>query len=188
MKVEALAIAGVSVIHAKVFDDARGGFCETWNRRSFAEAGVTGEFVQDNHVWSSAKGTLRGLHFQAPPHAQGKLVRVVKGAIFDVAVDLRRGSANFGRHVSTIITAADARQIWVPVGFAHGYVTLEPDTEVIYKVTDYYAPGAEGGVLWNDPALDIAWPIEPGAAVLSEKDKILPLFADLASPFAIAAL
>lgn len=186
MKVEALAIAGVSVIESKVFDDARGGFCETWNRRGFAEAGITGEFVQDNHVWTRAKGTVRGLHFQSPPHAQGKLVRVVRGAIYDVAVDLRRGSPSFGRHVGTIISAADARQIWVPIGFAHGYATLEPETEVIYKVTDYYAPGAEGGVLWNDPALDIAWPIERNKAVLSEKDQYLPLLADLVSPFTAA--
>lgn len=183
MKIEALAITDIKIIEPRVFNDARGAFCESWSRRAFAEAGIACDFVQDNHAWSTSKGTVRGLHFQNPPHAQGKLVRVTRGAIYDVAVDLRRKSPSFGQHVGAILSASNGKQIWVPEGFAHGYMTLEPDTEVFYKVTDYYAPGTEGGLLWNDPALDISWPVEGSAAILSEKDVQLPPLRDLASPF-----
>ena len=183
MKVEALAIADVKIVESRVFDDGRGSFCESWNRRAFAEAGILCDFVQDNYVWSAAKGTVRGLHFQAPPHTQGKLVRVTRGAVYDVALDLRRNSPSFGQHVGAVLSVANGKQIWVPHGFAHGYVTLEADTEVFYKVTDYYAPGAEGGLLWNDPALAISWPVAGSAAILSGKDVKLPPFRDLASPF-----
>lgn len=183
MKVEALAIADVMIVQSRVFDDARGAFCESWNRRAFAEAGIVCDFVQDNYVWSAAKGTMRGLHFQAPPHSQGKLVRVTRGSVYDVALDLRCNSPSFGQHVGAVLSASNGKQIWVPEGFAHGYVTLEPNTEVLYKVTDYYVPGAEGGVLWNDPDLAIAWPVDGSAAILSEKDVQLPPLRDLASPF-----
>jgi dTDP-4-dehydrorhamnose 3,5-epimerase len=183
MKVEALAIPDVLLIAPRSFEDARGVFSETWNQRAFAEAGIATTFVQDNHVRSAAAGTLRGLHYQIPPHAQGKLVRVIRGAIFDVAVDLRRQSPTYGRHVGAILSAANTHQIWVPVGFAHGYVTLEPDTEVLYKVTDYYAPGSEGGLLWNDPALGIHWPADAASVVLSDKDTVLPRLGSVSSPF-----
>ncbi len=187
MKVESLPIPDVKLISPKVFRDERGSFCESWSRRAFAAQGVDAAFVQDNHAVSSKAGTIRGLHFQAPPHAQGKLVRVLRGAIFDVAVDIRQGSPDYGRHVSAVLSADNALQIWIPEGFAHGYATLEPDTEVLYKVTDYYAPGSEGGVAWNDPALGIAWPIDPQSASLSEKDLQLPLLRDIASPFSMPA-
>jgi dTDP-4-dehydrorhamnose 3,5-epimerase len=183
MKVEPLAIADVKLVEPKTFKDARGSFSETWNNRVFQELGIAADFVQDNHVWSDEAGTLRGLHFQSPPHAQGKLVRVTKGAILDVAVDIRRQSPSFGKHVSAVISAGNGLQIWVPEGFAHGYVTMEPNTEVLYKVTDYYAPGAEGGILWSDPALAIDWQTEDDTVVLSDKDLRLSLFSDFETPF-----
>lgn len=183
MKVEALAISDVKVITPAIFEDSRGSFCETWNQRALAAAGIHAEFVQDNHVLSRSKGTVRGLHFQSPPRAQGKLVRVARGAIVDVAVDLRRSSPSFGKHTAAVLSASNAKQIWVPVGFAHGYMTLEPDTEVLYKVTDFYAPDCEGGLLWNDPALEIQWPYPSEAAVISDKDRYLPPLEQLSSPF-----
>ncbi|MEL6209765.1 MAG: dTDP-4-dehydrorhamnose 3,5-epimerase, partial [Pseudomonadota bacterium] len=155
LDVEALAIPEVRVIRPRKFGDHRGFFSETYNRRAFAEAGIDLDFVQDNHSLSGEVGTIRGLHYQSPPFAQDKLVRVVRGAILDVAVDIRRGSPTFGQHVAAKITAEDWNQILVPVGFAHGFVTLEPGTEVIYKVTNYYAPDCDHGILWNDPALAI---------------------------------
>lgn len=183
MKVELLAIADVMLLQAKSFQDDRGAFSETWNRHAFKELGIDADFVQDNHVKSLKTGTLRGLHYQAPPHAQGKLIRVIKGAIFDVAIDMRHQSPSYGKHVSATLTAENQVQIWVPEGFAHGYVTLEPDTEVLYKVTDFYAPDTEGGILWNDPDLGIAWPVDAEATILSEKDLQLPLMRDVKSPF-----
>ena len=161
--------------------DARGFFSEVFSKRSLAE--VIGseppEFAQDNHSLSVERGVLRGLHYQLPPMAQDKLVRVVRGAILDVAVDLRRASPTFGRHVTAVLSAENWRQIYVPAGFAHGFVTLEPDTEVIYKVTNFYSPKHDRGVRWNDPALDIDWGVTAGAAVLSEKDRRNPLLADV---------
>lgn len=178
MQVEALAIADVKLLTPKIFRDARGFFSETWNARLLAEHGITTTFVQDNHALSVPKGTLRGLHFQRAPMAQDKLVRVTRGAVFDVAVDIRPGSPTFGRHVSAVLSAANWAQLWVPKGFAHGYVTLEPDTEVIYKVTEFYAPAHDAGIAWDDPALAIAWPIERSSLVLSDKDQRLPRLAD----------
>lgn len=178
MKVERLAIPDVLLITPAKFGDARGYFSETWVRGRFAEAGLDADFMQDNHAMSAQVGTVRGLHLQIPPSAQGKLVRVTRGAIWDVAVDVRGGSPTFGRHVGAEISAANWRQIWVPPGFLHGYVTLAPDTEVIYKVTAGYDRAAERGVRWDDPALAIPWPVDPAAAVLSDKDRVLPVLSD----------
>lgn len=181
--VESLAIPEVKIIRPKKHGDARGFFSETYSQKALAEAGVDLAFVQDNHAFSAAPGTVRGLHFQTAPFAQDKLVRVVRGSIFDVAVDLRRGSPTYGKHVSAVISAKDWNQILVPVGFAHGLVTLEPDTEVLYKVTNYYAPQHDLGLLWNDPALGIAWPVSEANAILSAKDKVQPRLADLPAYF-----
>lgn len=178
MKIERLAIPDVMLITPKKFGDARGFFSETYNRRIMAEAGIPMEFVQDNHSLSADKGVVRGLHFQIPPRAQDKLIRVTRGAIFDVALDIRRGSATFGQHVTAVLSAENWSQLWVPKGFAHGFCTLEPNTEVIYKVTDYYAPECDRGILWSDPALGIPWPIPAAAANLSDKDRKHPLFGD----------
>jgi dTDP-4-dehydrorhamnose 3,5-epimerase len=177
MQIERLAIPDVILITPARFADPRGVFVETWNDRRYAEIGVPGPFVQDNHSVSVYRGTIRGLHRQIAPHVQGKLVRCVRGAIWDVAVDLHPGSPTYGRHVAATLTAANWCQLWVPEGFLHGYCTLEPDCEVIYKVTAPYDPGAERGVIWNDPTLAIPWPVTPGEAVLSDKDLALPTLA-----------
>ncbi len=178
MKVERLEIPDVLLLTPPRFGDARGFFSETWNQRRFAEAGIPGPFVQDNHALSGERGVLRGLHLQIGPNAQGKLVRVARGAIWDVAVDVRVGSPTFGRWVGAEISAANWHQIWVPVGFLHGYCTLEPDTEVIYKVTADYDKSAERGVIWNDPTIGVDWRVDPTTAVLSDKDRVLPRLAD----------
>ncbi|MDR3536665.1 MAG: dTDP-4-dehydrorhamnose 3,5-epimerase [Acetobacteraceae bacterium] len=178
MKVERLDIPEVLVMTPTRFGDARGFFSETWNQQRFAEAGIPGPFVQDNHALSGERGVLRGLHLQIGPNAQGKLVRVPRGAIWDVAVDVRHGSPTFGRWVGAEISAENWLQIWVPVGFLHGYCTLEPDTEVIYKVTADYDKAAERGVIWDDPTIGIDWPIDPATAILSDKDRVLPRLAD----------
>lgn len=183
MKAEPLAIPEVVLIQSRTFADNRGSFSETWNRRAFRDAGIDAEFVQDNHAKSTSAGTVRGLHYQAPPHAQGKLIRVIKGAIFDVAVDIRKGSPTYGHWVGAQLSVENTRQLWVPAGFAHGYATLEDETEVLYKVTDFYAPECEGGILWNDPDLAIGWAIDTAAALLSDKDLKLPPFRDFVSPF-----
>lgn len=183
MQVEALAIADVKLVTPKIHRDARGFFSETWSARDLARAGITAEFVQDNHALSREQGVVRGLHFQIAPHAQGKLVRVVRGAILDVAVDLRRDSPTYGRHVAVELSAENWRQLWVPAGFAHGYATLTPDSEVVYKVTDYYAPAQDRGLAWNDPVLGIAWPVDPDAAILSDKDRRQPRLAEIGIPF-----
>ena len=183
MQVQPLTIPDVKVLISRKFDDRRGFFSEVYSRRALADAGIDTDFVQDNHSLSARKGTVRGLHFQTPPHAQDKLVRVVRGAVFDVAVDLRRSSPTYGRHVSVVLSAEAWNQILVPVGFAHGFMTLEPDTEVVYKVSDYYAPDHDTGLLWNDPALDIRWPIPENEAVLSDKDRRQPGFAGFVTPF-----
>ena len=183
MQVQPLTIPDVKVLISRKFDDRRGFFSEVYSRRALADAGIDTDFVQDNHSLSARKGTVRGLHFQTPPHAQDKLVRVVRGAVFDVAVDLRRSSPTYGRHVSVVLSAEAWNQILVPVGFAHGFMTLEPDTEVVYKVSDYYAPDHDTGLLWNDPALDIRWPIQENEAALSDKDRRQPGFAGLVTPF-----
>jgi dTDP-4-dehydrorhamnose 3,5-epimerase len=183
LTVESLAIPDVKIIRPKKHGDARGFFSETYSKKAFAEAEITLDFVQDNHAFSATQGTVRGLHFQSAPFAQDKLVRVVRGAILDVAVDLRRASPTYGKHVSAVISPHEWNQILVPVGFAHGLVTLEPDTEVLYKVTNYYAPQHDLGLLWNDPALGIAWPVSEADAVLSAKDKAQPRLADLPAYF-----
>jgi dTDP-4-dehydrorhamnose 3,5-epimerase len=177
--VEPLAIPDVKIVRPKKFGDARGFFSETYSAAAFAEAGIPDVFVQDNHSFSAAAGTVRGLHFQRNPRAQAKLVRVTRGRILDVAVDLRRSSPTFGKWVGAEISAEAWNQIYVPVGFAHGFCTLEPDTEIAYKVTDTYAPAEDGGVFWQDEDLAIDWPIAPHQAILSDKDRVLPRLRDL---------
>ena len=178
MLVEDTAIPDVKIITPKKFGDRRGFFSETYNRRAAAEAGIHLEFVQDNHSLSADVGTIRGLHFQSAPFAQDKLVRAPRGRILDVAVDLRRSSPTFGRHVAVELSAENWRQLLVPIGFAHGFCTLEPDTEVFYKVTNYYSPAHDHGLAFDDPALGIAWPIDAAKAILSDKDRRLPRLAD----------
>lgn len=185
MQVEALAIPEVLLLTPPRFGDARGFFSETYHAARWAAAGVAASFVQDNHSLSAAAGVVRGLHCQVAPAAQGKLVRVVRGAIWDVAVDIRHGSPSYGQHVAAELSAANWRQLWVPVGFLHGFCTLVPDTEVIYKVTAPYDPAAERGVIWNDPELAVPWPVAPGAALLSARDAQLPRLADCAPWFSI---
>lgn len=163
--------------------DPRGFLSETYSRRRFGELGIDIDFVQDNHTWSAARGTIRGLHFQIPPHAQGKLVRVLRGAILDVVVDLRHGSPAFGQPIAVELSAENWRQLYVPPGFAHGFCTLTPDSEVLYRMTAYYAPEADRGLAFDDPALGIAWPVEASAAILSEKDKRHPRLGDLPAYF-----
>lgn len=177
------AIAGVVLLTPKRFGDARGYFTETYNARSFAAVGLTAVFVQDNQALSATRGTLRGLHFQRPPHPQAKLVRVLTGCVFDVAVDLRVDSPTYGRWVGEVLTAEAGTQLFVPRGCAHGYCTLEPDTEVAYKVDGFYAPECDDGIAWDDPTLAIAWPIGPGEVALSDKDQRLGRFVDFVSPF-----
>ncbi len=184
MEVTALEIPDVKLVQPKLFRDARGFFLETYSRRAFAAAGIGEELVQDNHSLSREQGVVRGLHFQLPPFAQAKLVRVLKGSILDVAVDLRRSSPSYGRHVTAVLSAESCTQIFVPVGFAHGFCTLEPDTEVAYKVGNYYAPAHDRGLAWDDPALAIVWPVAAAVAVLSEKDKRHPRLAELGEVFA----
>ncbi|MDB5466497.1 MAG: rfbC [Phenylobacterium sp.] len=176
-----LALPEVLLITPRRHGDARGWFAETWSRRSLAEAGVEADFLQDNQAYNARKGTVRGLHFQQAPHPQAKLVRVVRGAIYDVAVDVRPGSPSFGRWVGAQLTAEGGEQLFVPRGFAHGYCTLTDDCELLYKVDGLYAPQTEGGVLWNDPDLAIDWPLA-GEAVLSDKDKLLPTLRDMPPP------
>jgi dTDP-4-dehydrorhamnose 3,5-epimerase len=174
VKAERLAIPDVILVTPPRFGDARGFFSETFNQARFAEAGIDLPFVQDNQSLSRAKGVIRGLHCQLAPYAQGKLVRCVRGAIWDVAVDARTGSPTYGQHVSAILSAENWSQLWVPPGFLHGFCTLEPDTEVIYKVTAPYDRASERGVIWNDPDLALPWPVKAEDAVLSEKDTVLP--------------
>ncbi len=183
MNVAALSIAGVKLITPPRFKDARGYFSETWNQARFADAGIPGPFIQDNHAVSNGVGVLRGLHCQIGRNAQGKLVRCVRGAIYDVAVDVRQGSPTFGKYVGAEINAEDGTQIWVPAGFLHAYCTLTEETEVIYKVTGAYDKAAERGVIWNDRDIGIAWPISADKVILSEKDKVLPRLRDLPALF-----
>ena len=163
--------------------DSRGWFAETYNAARLKEFGIENEFAQDNHAFSSEAGIVRGLHFQRPPAAQAKLVHALRGAIFDVAVDLRKKSASYGKFVSAKLSAAVGEQLFIPAGFAHGYCTLDADTEVLYKVDAAYAPAAEGGIVWNDSDLAISWPVDAKKARLPEKDLALPRFRDFESPF-----
>lgn len=183
MKVTPQAIAEVLLVEPARHGDARGFFSEVWKESALAAAGLRARFVQDNHSHSAPPGVLRGLHFQRPPHAQGKLVRVVRGRILDVAVDIRQGSATYGQHVAVELSAANWRQLWVPRGFAHGLLTLEPDTEVLYKVDAEYSREADAAIAWDDPALGIAWPLPPGGPILSDKDARAPRLADIPPPF-----
>jgi dTDP-4-dehydrorhamnose 3,5-epimerase len=171
-------LSDVKIITPRRIGDSRGFFSEVWNGRDFAAAGIEAAFVQDNYIRNPLKGTLRGLHYQMPPAAQGKLLRVTRGAILDVAVDIRRGSSTFGHHVEALLSADNWRQLWVPAGFAHGYCTLEDDAEVQYKVTDFYSPPHERGIIWDDPALAIRWPFGVGAVIISERDGRLPRLAE----------
>ncbi len=176
-------IEGPCLIEPGRIGDERGFFSETFRLDRFtAEIGPV-SFVQDNHSRSALRGTLRGLHYQKEPRAQGKLVRVTRGAILDVAVDIRTGSPTYGRHVAVELSDANWRQLWVPAGFLHGFCTLCDDVEVIYKVTDYYSREHDAGVRWNDPALNIEWPVSPGEAVLSDKDRSAPMLSEIGAPF-----
>jgi dTDP-4-dehydrorhamnose 3,5-epimerase len=183
MKIEHLEIPGLLLLEPTRLGDQRGFFSEIYSKRAFADVGVNVEFVQDNQSLSGPAGVVRGLHFQAPPFAQAKLIRVLKGRIFDIVVDIRRSSPNYGQHFSTELSEENWRQLYIPEGFAHGFATLEENTEISYKVTHFYAPEYDSGVLWCDPALGIDWPVTPEAATVSAKDQKLQLFAELQSPF-----
>jgi dTDP-4-dehydrorhamnose 3,5-epimerase len=183
MHIERLAIPDIWLVTPNKHGDARGFFSETFRADVFAANGMTTPFIQDNHVRSTQKGVLRGLHFQTPPHAQGKLVRCTRGSILDIAVDIRTASPSYGRHVAATLSADNWAQLWVPPGFAHGYLTLEDDCEVIYKVTDHYAPECDRGLAWDDPALQIAWGISAADVVLSDKDRKQPKLADMPTTF-----
>lgn len=185
LEVRPLGLDGVLEIVPKRHGDARGFFSETWNAQRFAEAGIDLDFVQDNHSYSAAAGVLRGLHYQLPPRAQDKLLRVVRGSVFDVAVDIRRASPTFGKWVALEVSAEKGNQILVPKGFAHGFVTLVPDTEVIYKVTDTYSPEHDRSIRFDDPAIGIEWPALAGGFQLSDKDQKAPALA-MAQVFASA--
>jgi dTDP-4-dehydrorhamnose 3,5-epimerase len=186
MIIQPTAIPDIKLIRMRRHGDARGFFCETFSRRDLAQAGIATDFVQDNHSLSRPRCVIRGLHFQVPPFEQDKLVRVTRGAILDIAVDLRHGSPSFGRHVAVVMRAEEPTQLFVPSGFAHGFCTLEEDTEVLYKVSAYYSPAHDRGLRWDDTALGIEWPVESGEAILSEKDRHHPFLADLAPFFAYA--
>jgi len=183
LEIEALTIPDVKLLLPKRFGDSRGFMSETFHAVRFAEAGITLDFLQENHSRSEAAGTVRGLHFQAAPAAQAKLVRVLKGAILDIVVDIRRASPYYGQHVTVELSAENWRQLYIPAGFAHGFCTLERDTEVLYKVDAPYRPDLEGGIYWADPDLGIEWPVPESGAILSEKDQRLALWADFESPF-----
>lgn len=179
MEVQTTDIPDVKIVKPRKYGDHRGFFSETYNKKALAEAGIKLEFVQDNHSLSVEKGVVRGLHFQTPPFAQDKLVHVIRGSILDVSVDLRKRSPTFSRHVMVVVSAEEWNQVLIPIGFAHGFCTLEPNTEVIYKVTNYYAPDCDRGLYWNDPQLGIRWPVSEQEAILSDKDKRQPRFSEL---------
>ncbi|MBR7652996.1 dTDP-4-dehydrorhamnose 3,5-epimerase [Brucella oryzae] len=178
MQVRPLGLDGVFEVSPRKFGDDRGFFSETYNAKTFAEAGIDLTFVQDNHSYSAAKGVVRGLHYQLPPFAQDKLVRVMRGAILDVAVDIRKSSPTFGKWVALEVSAEKWNQILVPKGFAHGFMTLVENTEVIYKVTDYYSPEHDRSIRFDDPAIGIEWPLPSSGVQLSDKDQKAPLIAD----------
>ncbi len=181
MQIDRTTIDGVFVLHPRKYADARGFVAETFKASVLRDAGVTHEWMQENHSYSARVATVRGLHFQAPPAAQAKLIRVLRGAIFDVALDIRRASPTYGEHVAVELNAEGMQQLYIPAGFAHGFCTLTDDTEVLYKVSADYAPAQEGGVLWNDADLGVAWPAS--AALTSERDAVWPRFKDFVSPF-----
>lgn len=178
MEIVPQVIPEVLLVKPRRFEDARGYFCETYNEKLSASYGLVTDYVQDNVSLSRKAGTIRGLHFQLPPFAQAKLVRVLRGRILDVAVDVRTGSPSYGRYVAVELSAEHQEQLFVPAGFAHGFCTLEDDTEVFYKVNNYYAPAHDSGIVWNDPDLAIRWPYPDDAVILSDKDRALPRFCD----------
>lgn len=180
MQIEKTALEGVLILTPQRFGDARGFFSESWNRKRMAEQGLDYDFVQDNHSMSAEAGTIRGLHFQSPPHAQDKLVRCGQGALFDVAVDIRKGSPSYGQWIGVELSATNGKQLLVPKGFLHGFLSLEPNTEILYKCTDYYAPACDGAVRWD--SCGITWPFD-GTPVLSDKDAKAPGLAEFDSPF-----
>jgi len=179
------AFSGGGLILCEIdrFDDSRGWFSETFSDRKASTAGMGVSFVQDNHSYSQSTGTIRGLHFQRPPHAQAKLVRCVRGAIIDYAVDIRLGSPTYGRFAAAKLTPDNRRLLFIPEGYAHAFITLEQDTEVVYKVSNYYHPECDGGLHWSDPDIGIDWCLEDGSAVVSAKDQALPGLSDFVSPF-----
>jgi len=184
MQIEPAPLSGLLILTPKRFGDHRGFFSESWNKRALDAAGVRlPEFVQDNHSLSRDAGTVRGLHYQRPPHAQGKLVRCGRGCIYDVAVDVRRGSQTYGQWFGTDLDSETGRQLWIPAGFLHGFMTLRPNSEIIYKCTDHYAPDCDGAVRWDSVGID--WPVVPSAPVLSEKDAKAQAFEDFISPFTL---
>lgn len=180
MQIEQTALPGVVILTPARFGDDRGFFSETWSRKRLAEAGIDLDFVQDNHSLSARAGTLRGLHFQSPPHAQAKLVRCGRGVLWDVAVDIRAGSPTYGHWVGVELSAANGRQLLIPAGFLHGFVTRTDETEIVYKCSDYYAPVCDGAVAWNSVGID--WGLT-GEPVLSAKDAAAVAFADFKTPF-----
>ena len=182
IEIEETSLPGVRVLNPRRFGDARGWFSESWNQKTLRAAGLDlPDFVQDNHSFSLAAGTVRGLHYQSPPHAQGKLVRCGRGRLMDVAVDARRGSPTYGHWVAEDLSFENGRQLWIPAGFLHGFATLEPETEIVYKCTDHYAPECDGAVRFD--SLGIDWGVDLARAVLSDKDRAAPDFADWTSPF-----
>ncbi|MGJ4892920.1 dTDP-4-dehydrorhamnose 3,5-epimerase [Bradyrhizobium sp. HKCCYLS3077] len=186
MHIERHGLLGILSLTPVKHGDSRGFFSEVYRRDLLSEAGLPSDLVQENHVYSAQRGVLRGLHFQRPPRAQGKLVRCIRGAILDVAVDIRIGSPTFGRHVAVELSATNWRQLWIPEGFAHGYAVLEAPCEVLYKVSDYWDPGAEHGLAWDDPDLGIDWRLGNHEVILSEKDRTHPRLCNLAPVFQLA--
>jgi dTDP-4-dehydrorhamnose 3,5-epimerase len=182
MKIEETGLSGLKVLTPLRFGDTRGFFSESWNKRLLAQHGIEFDFVQDNHSLSAAVNTVRGLHFQAPPHAQTKLVRCGKGRLFDVAVDIRAGSPTFGKWFGIELSFENGKQLLVPAGFLHGFSTRAPETEIIYKCTDYYDAAADGAVRFDDPAIGVDWGLS-GPAILSDKDRAAPLLRDFETPF-----
>ena len=183
MQVQETSLPGVFVLTPKRFGDARGFFCESWNRKTLQDAGITLDFVQDNHSMSHTTGTVRGLHFQSPPHAQAKLVRCGRGRLYDVAVDIRNGSPTFGNWFGVELSFENGKQLLVPEGFLHGFATLEPETEIVYKCSDHYDAASDGAVRFDDPDIAIEWPIDLSHAEISEKDRNAPFLSDFKSPF-----
>lgn len=183
MQIEETALPGVLILTPRRFGDDRGYFSEVWNRETLRKAGIDIDFVQDNHSLSRPVGTVRGLHYQSPPHAQDKLVRCGAGVVFDVAVDARAGSPNYGQWVGVELSAENGCQLLIPKGFLHGFVTRAPNSELLYKCSDVYAPDCDGAVRFDDPDLGIDWGIDSATAILSDKDRKAQSFADFTSPF-----